>query len=87
VTAIQSIILGLGLGFMGVGLPTIRTIKTMEGHYYLVFFISLISSLNLFAFTYLVVAKNYYFMGGNMLGAALSVSMIAYRRKTAAHRI
>jgi hypothetical protein len=85
-TPIESMLVGIALGFMGVGLPTIRTIKTMEGHYIAVFFICLVSSLNLFAFTHLVIAKNFFFMGANMFGAALSVSVIAYRRRNERER-
>lgn len=86
-TPVESMLLGVVLGFMGVGLPTMRTIKAMEGKVVIVFFISLISSVNLFAFTHLVIAKNFWFMGANAIGAALSVSTIAYRRKNAEHRV
>ncbi len=79
-TPLASVMLGLVLGFMGVGLPTLRTIQTMEGRYLLVFFVSVICTLNLFAFTHFIIAKNVWFMAANTIGAGLSVSTIAYKR-------
>lgn len=80
-TPIVSVCVGLVLGFLGVGLPTLRTIWTMEGRFILVFFVCLFCTANLFIFTNLVVTKNYYFMAANAIGAALSVTLIAWRRR------
>lgn len=79
--SIEFFFLGILLGFMGVGLPTLRTIKAMEGHWKSVFFISLLASASMFIFMYLVVNLNYSFMAGNALGAAVSVSFIGYKRR------
>lgn len=73
--------LGLLLGFLGVGLPTLRTIKAMEGKFIQVFFISLLASVSMFTFMLIVVTLNYPFMIGNALGAAASVSLIGYKRR------
>lgn len=78
---IEYFFLGILLGFLGVGLPTLRTIKTMEGEFISVFFISLCASASMFLFMNLVVALNYPFMVGNALGAATSVSLIGYKRR------
>lgn len=78
---IEFFLLGILLGFLGVGLPTLRTIKAMEGHFKSVFFISLLASCSMFLFMYLVVTLNYPFMVGNALGAACSVSLIGYKRR------
>ena len=80
-TPLLSVLLGLVLGFLGVGLPTLRTIEVMEGAYIKVFGISLLSTGCLFVFTNMVVLKNIPFMIANGFGAAFSVSLIAYRRK------
>ena len=77
---IEFFFLGILLGATGVGLPTIRTIQAMEGHYKKVFFVSLLASASMFLYMYLVVNLNYPFMAGNALGAAVSVSYIGYRR-------
>jgi hypothetical protein len=76
-----SIFGGFILGAMGVGLPTLRTMKVIEGSYATVFVLTLICSANLFIFTNVVVTKNYLFMICNAIGAAISVSYIAYREK------
>jgi hypothetical protein len=76
-TNFESFCLGSTLGFIGVGLPTLRTLKTIKGDYLQVFFISLACSANLYAFTNFVVEQNYYFMTGNMFFAATSVALIA----------
>lgn len=80
-TPLVSMIVGLFLGLLGVGVPTMRMIKVMEGGWVVVFFLSLVATGNLYIFTNLVVAKNFYFMVANALGAALSVSILAYRRR------
>jgi len=69
------------LGLMGVGLPTIRTLKVIDGHYIQVFFIALLSTINLYIFTLLVITKDITFMIPNALGASVAVSYLAYRRK------
>ncbi len=74
-------LLGLLLGFMGVGLPTLRTIMSMEGRWKSVFFVSLCASISMFIFMVLVISLNYPFMIGNALGAATSVSLIGYKRR------
>ena len=74
-------ILGVFLGFLGVGLPTLRTIRAMEGYFVSVFFISILASCSMFVFMYLAVSLNYPFMVGNALGAACSVSFIGYKRR------
>lgn len=79
-TPLLSACLGLCLGFIGVGLPTLRTIETMEGSYIKVFFISIVATACLFVFTNMVVAMNIPFMIANSIGAGLSVSLIAYKR-------
>lgn len=80
-TPLEQILLGLVMGFCGVGLPTIRTIQAMEGKYIRVFFVSLLATVNLYAFTRFAVKDNYWWMAANMLGAATAVSVIAYRRQ------
>lgn len=67
------------LGVLGVGLPTIRTLNVIKGKYLLVIPISLIASVNMIVFTWLIVDKNWTFIIFNSLGAACSVSYIAYR--------
>lgn len=78
---IQFFFLGALLGFMGVGLPTLRVIMATEGRYIAVFFVSLCASCSMFAFMVMVVSLNYPFMFGNALGAAISVSFIGYKRR------
>ena len=69
------------LGFLGVGLPTLRTMKVVDGEHLTVIPISLLSSANLYLFTILVANRDYTFMIVNSLGACLAVSLLAYRRK------
>lgn len=78
---VEFFLLGILLGFLGVGLPTLRTIKAMEGQFIFVFFISLVASISMFTFMVIVVSLNYPFMVGNALGAAISVSLIGYKRR------
>jgi len=78
---IEYFFLGILLGFMGVGLPTMRVIMAQEGQWKRVFFVSLCASCSMFAFMIIVVSLNYPFMIGNALGAATSVSLIGYKRR------
>jgi len=78
---VEFFFLGVLLGLLGVGLPTLRTIMSMEGHWKSVFFVSLCASCSMFVFMIVVVSMNYPFMIGNALGAALSVSFIGYKRR------
>ena len=78
---LESIALGLCLGFIGVGLPTLRIMKVMEGKFISVFFIGILSSISLYVFTNMVVLKNYPFMIANAIGAASSVSFLAWRKQ------
>ena len=74
-------LLGLALGFIGVGLPTLRTMKVIEGKPMSSFIIGLLSACSLFIFTNMVVLKNYPFMAANALGAAFAVAFLAYKNK------
>lgn len=74
-------LLGILLGAVGIGLPTLRTLRVIDGMYAQVFFYSVISSVCLFAFTQLVASHNIPFMVGNVLGSSLSVTWIAYNEK------
>ena len=67
------------LGALGVGLPTMRTLSVIKGNYLQVIPFSLLGSVNLFIFTWLVVEKNWLFIICNSIGAAVAVSYIAYR--------
>ena len=78
---ILSALIGLVIGFAGVGLPTLRTIQTIEGRYISVFFVCVLCTICLFIFTNMVVAKNIYFMVANIIGGSLSVSMMAWQRR------
>lgn len=78
---VESFFLGIVLGFLGVGLPTMRVIMAQEGKWKSVFFVSLCASCTMFAFMIMVVSLNYPFMIGNALGAATSVSLIGYKRR------
>jgi hypothetical protein len=74
-------LLGLFLGAVGMGLPTLRTLEVIKGNYAKVFMYSMISSCSLFIFTQLVASHNVGFMIGNIVGASLSVTWIAYHEK------
>jgi len=76
-----TIALGFILGALGVGLPTLRILKVMEGKYVQAFFIALMATLNFYVFTNMIVEKNYKFMIANSIGAALSVSYLAFKRR------
>ena len=78
---IEFFFLGILLGFLGVGLPTLRVIMATEGQWKAVFFVSLCASCSMFVFMVMVVSLNYPFMVGNALGAATSVSIIGYKRR------
>lgn len=78
---VEYFLLGILLGFMGVGLPTLRVIMATEGRWKAVFFVSLCASCSMFVFMIMVVSLNYPFMIGNALGAAMSVSLIGYKRR------
>ena len=67
------------LGLLGVGVPTLRTLSVIKGKYLLVIPLSLVGSINLFIFTWLVVEKDWLFIVCNSIGAAVAVSWIAYR--------
>jgi len=81
VSPLEEVLLGLFMGIIGVGLPTIRMINVLEGKCANVFFISLLASVNMYAFTRFAIQDNYYWMVANALGAAIGVTVIAYRRK------
>ena len=80
-TPLEEIALGLFMGIVGVGLPTMRMIHVLEGKCANVFVISVLASVNMYAFTRFVIQDNYYWMVANALGAAIGVTLIAYRRK------
>lgn len=71
---------GFALGFVGLLLPNLRTIKMLEGKYIQVFLLHILASLMLVVFTILVVDKVIPFIIGNTLGGALSISLLAYRK-------
>ena len=67
------------LGLLGVGLPTMRTLNVLRGKYWAVIPLSLAGSANMFIFTYFIIEKNWSFVIWNSIGAAVSVSYLAYR--------
>jgi hypothetical protein len=67
-------------GFLGVGIPTLRTLHVIDGNYLKVFPLSIFASVNMYLFTYLVANQDYLFMIFNSIGAAFSVSYLAYKR-------
>lgn len=75
------VVFGFFLGAVGIGLPTLRTLEVIKGNYGKVFVYSIISTSCLYVFTQLVAASNFGFMFGNVLGASLSVTWIAFHEK------
>ena len=77
---ISKLLLGFVLGFVGLLLPNLRTIKMLEGHYIQVFFIHILASLMLVVFTILVAKAVIPFIIGNTIGGALAVSYLSYKK-------
>lgn len=75
------VLVGLVSGAIGVGFSTMRTIYTIEGNFYKAPMLNVLASLNIFMMTYLVVDMNYTYMVSNIVGASISVALIAYRRR------
>ena len=74
-------LLGLVLGFVGLLLPSLRTIKMLEGHYIEVFFIHILASIMLIVFTTLVAKGVMPFMVGNTIGGAIAVSYLSFKKR------
>jgi hypothetical protein len=73
--------LGILIGAVGIGLPTLRTLEVIKGHCLTVFLYSILASCAMFSFTVLVAGTNWPFMIGNVIGSAVSVTWIAYNEK------
>lgn len=73
--------LGLVLGFVGLLLPNLRTIKMLEGNYVQVFFIHILASIMLIIFTTLVAKGVIPFMVGNSIGGGFAVSFLSYKKR------
>lgn len=78
---ISNLLLGLVLGFVGLLLPSLRTIKMLEGHYIEVFFIHILASIMLIVFTTLVAKGVMPFMIGNTIGGAIAVSYLSFKKR------
>ena len=78
---ITKFLFGFALGFIGLLLPNLRTIRMLEGHYISVFFIHILASVMLIVFTILVSKLIIPFMVGNTLGGGLAVSYLSYRKR------
>lgn len=78
---IKFFLLGIVLGAVGIGLPTYRTLKVIDGDYLQVFVLSTFASICLMTFTTLVASHNMPFMIGNVVGSSISVTYIAYLQK------
>jgi LytS/YehU family sensor histidine kinase len=78
---ISNLLLGLVLGFVGLLLPSLRTIKMLEGHYIEVFFIHILASIMLIVFTTLVAKGVMPFMVGNTIGGAIAVSYLSFKKR------
>lgn len=77
---IYNLLFGLVLGFVGLLLPNLRTIKMLEGLYVQVFFIHILASIMLIMFTLLVAKGVIPFMIGNTIGGAIAVSYLSYKK-------
>lgn len=78
---IKFFLLGVFLGAMGLGLPTYRTLKVLDGSIKQVFILSILSSVCLMIFTTFVASHNMPFIIGNIVGSSVSVTYIAYLQK------
>lgn len=76
-----NVLLGFVLGFLGLLLPNLRTIKMLEGKYIQVFFIHILASIMLIVFTTLVAKGVISFMVGNTVGGGLAVSLLSYNKR------
>lgn len=76
-----NLFLGLILGFVGLFLPNLRTIKMLEGYYIQVFFIHILASIMLIIFTTLVAKGVIPFMIGNSIGGGIAVSFLSYKKE------
>jgi hypothetical protein len=77
---ILNLLLGLVLGFIGLLLPNLRTIKMLEGHHVQVFFIHILASIMLIIFTLLVAKGIVPFMIGNTIGGGIAVSYLSLKK-------
>lgn len=78
---ITNFFFGVALGFIGLLLPNLRTIKMLEGLYIQVFFIHILAAIMTIVFTMLVAQGVIPFMIGNTIGGAMSISVLAYKRR------
>lgn len=77
---LSNLLLGLVIGFIGLLLPSLRTIKMLEGHYIEVFFIHILASIMLIVFTMLVAKGVVPFMIGNTIGGGIAVSYLSLKK-------
>lgn len=77
---ISNLLLGLLVGFVGLFLPNLRTMKMLDGHYIQVFFIHILASVMLIVFTLLVAKGVIPFMVGNTIGGSVAVTYLSYKR-------
>lgn len=73
--------LGVLMGFIGVGLPTLRILNTIDGEYRRVALIQALSTLNMYTLMYFVAHKEWGWMFGNLVGAVASSTIIAFNRR------
>lgn len=77
----KTALIGLFLGLLGLGLPTLRQILVQEGHWIKVIPITVLASCSMYLFTYMVAEKDIPFMIGNTIGACIAISRLAYKQK------
>lgn len=77
---ITKFLFGLGLGFVGLLLPNLRTIKMLDGKYIQVFFIHVLAAAMAIIFISLVAKNVIPFIIGNTLGGSIAVSYLSYKK-------